>query len=80
MKLSEINPTGVRYKLNANTSVTFVGDQLPKPDDVGNWSFQDQDFEVLISGKFREAVKKATDSYKHLKATGFTHNLKVKKT
>jgi len=80
MLLSEITSTGLRYKLNANTSVTFKGDRLPKADELGKWSFHDeQNFDVLISGKFKDAVKKATDSYKHLKATGFSHNLTVKK-
>jgi hypothetical protein len=79
MKLCEIKQE-LTYKLNTNTSVKFQGLELPKPDAVGKWKFYDEgsNFEQLIGGKFKEAVKNATDSYKRLKATGFSHNLKVK--
>ena len=86
MKLIEIASTPKnRFTLNKNTSVSFSNDSEmtpPNPDAQGKWHFFDKagSFDQFVQGKFKDSVKRATDSHKHLLGSFFSHSLIVLKS
>lgn len=72
------------YILNKKSSIEYApGDrqaELPKDDDQGRWEFYDGDYQQIIPGKFKEAVKKAVNDHMRAKGSSFSHSLKVLRT
>lgn len=69
------------YILNKSTSVEFAPNNpsaaVPKDDELGRWEFFDGNYNQIVTGKFKEAVKKAVKDHMRSNGSSFSQTLKV---
>lgn len=69
------------YILSKTTSVQFIpsldNDSLPTDNSFNTWKFISDNFEMTVTGKFKDSVKIATKRYKQMTETSYSHNITV---